>query len=249
MIKMSKTATLKPSLLAVFEDGRKHPAVIILPGGGYVYTTPYEGAPVAAKINIFDCQSFVLDYTAYTNKLQVTNDMMLEVVNKSIDLLNENADEWYIVTSRMYLCGFSAGGHVAALAVNRYSDDIDLVILGYAALDLKQNTIDTANLDKGFDGDLLAILKLFTVKPIDSVSAKTPRTFLWHMFGDAQVSVVSSYEYVQKLVEEGVPCEGHVYQRGKHGISLTSRASAKSPENIDAQIASWVQLVGEWIYH
>ncbi|SRR6266487_1477327 len=137
MINISRTATLTPYLLAVFEDGRRHPAVIILPGGGYVYTTPHEAAPVAAMFNTVDCQSFVLDYTTYTKDPQVTNDMMLEEVKQSLELLKKNADQWHIDTSRLYLCGFSAGGHLAALASNEYPDEIDRVILGYAALDLK----------------------------------------------------------------------------------------------------------------
>ena len=240
MINISRTATLTPYLLAVFEDGRRHPAVIILPGGGYVYTTPHEAAPVAAMFNTVDCQSFVLDYTTYTKDPQVTNDMMLEEVKQSLELLKKNADQWHIDTSRLYLCGFSAGGHLAALASNAYPDEIDRVILGYAALDLKGHTIQRGNLSE--------VAKLFARKPIDSVSAKTPRTFLWHTYEDTQVPVASSYEYLHKLVENGVACEAHIYQKGKHGMSLASRASAKSPDEIDHHLASWVQLTGEWIY-
>src|SRR6266567_4315012 len=123
--------------------------------------------------NTVDCQSFVLDYTTYTKDPQVTNDMMLEEVKQSLELLKKNADQWHIDTSRLYLCGFSAGGHLAALASN---------------------------------------------------------------------------EYLHKLVENGVACEAHIYQKGKHGMSLASRASAKSPDEIDHHLVSWVQLTGEWIY-
>ena len=91
-------------------------------------------------------------------------------------------------------------------------------------------------------------MRLFAVKPIDTVSPRTPPTFLWHTFEDAVVPVSSSLEYLLRLVENGVPCEAHVYQRGRHGMALGTRASAKSPAEIDDQVASWGRLVGEWLW-
>jgi acetyl esterase/lipase len=247
MIRLSETATLTPFLAPVFQDGRLHPAVIVLPGGGFAFTTPREGAPVARMFNGLDCAAFVLDYTTCDRNPGTTNELMLEEVRTAIDLLGERADEWHVDPSRISLCGFSAGGHLAALAGNAFADDVDRVILCYPALDLKGHTLDTAKTGR-CDGDSADLMRLFAVKPIDTVSPRTPPTFLWHTFEDAVVPVSSSLEYLLRLVENGVPCEAHVYQRGRHGMALGTRASAKSPAEIDDHVASWGRLVGEWLW-
>lgn len=248
MIQISETATLTPFLAPVFQDRRTHPAVIVLPGGGYAFTTPREGAPVARMFNGLDCAAFVLDYTTCDRNPGTTNDLMLVEVRAAIDLLRERAAEWHVDTSRISLCGFSAGGHLAALAGNAFADDLDRVILCYPALDLKGKRLDTAGMRGRFDGDSADLMRLFARKPIDSVSPKTPRTFLWHTFEDAVVPVAGSYEYLLRLVQNGVPCEAHIFEKGTHGMALATRASAKSAAEIDDHVASWGRLVGEWLW-
>ncbi len=248
MIRISGTATLTPFLAPVYQDGRSHPAVIVLPGGGYAFTSPREGAPVARTFNGFDCAAFVLDYTTCDRNPETTNGLMLEEVKATIDLLGERAAEWHIDSARISLCGFSAGGHLAALAGNTFAGDLDRVILCYPALDLKGHRLDTAKRSGRFAGEPPDPMRLFEVKPIDSVSPGTPRTFLWHTYGDAVAPVSSSYQYLLRLVENGVPCEAHIYQQGTHGMALATRASAKSPAEVDDHVASWTRLVGEWLW-
>lgn len=248
MQQISATATLAPFLAPVFQDRRTHPAVIVLPGGGYAFTTPREGAPVARMFNGLDCAAFVLDYTTCDRDPRTTNEQMLGEVRDAIDLVRERAGEWHVDPARISLCGFSAGGHLAALAGNAFAADLDRVILCYPALDFKGARLDTAGMRGRFDGDAADLMRLFERRPIDSVSPDTPRTFLWHTYGDAVAPVSSSLEYLLRLVENGVPCEAHIYEQGRHGMSLATRASAKSPEEVDDHVASWADLVGEWLW-
>jgi len=69
-----------------------------------VYTTPHEAAPVAAMFNTVDCQSFVLDYTTYTKDPQVTNDMMLEEVKQSLELLKKKMQTSGISILHVCIC-------------------------------------------------------------------------------------------------------------------------------------------------
>jgi acetyl esterase/lipase len=247
-IRLSATARLTPFLCPVFQDRRLHPAVIVLPGGGYAFTTPREGSTAARMFNGFDCAAFVLEYSTYDRNPETTTDLMLGEVRAAIDLVRSRATEWHVDPGRICLCGFSAGGHLAALAGNAFPAEVDRVILCYPALDLKGNRIELTGAGREAGADPDALMRLFAPKPIETVTPRTPPTFLWHTFEDAIAPVISSYEYLLRLVGNGVPCEAHVYQRGRHGLALANRASAKAPGYIDDHVASWTRLAGEWLW-
>jgi acetyl esterase/lipase len=247
-VRISDTATLTPFLCPVFQDRRLHPAVIVLPGGGYAFTTPREGSTAARMFNGLDCAAFVLEYTTCDRDPGTTIGQMLGEIRAAIDLVRSRAAGWHVDPSRICLCGFSAGGHLAALAGNAFAGDLARVILCYPALDLKQNRIELAGAGRDTGADPDALMRLFATKPIETVTPRTPPTFLWHTFEDAVVPVASSFEYLLRLVENGVPCEAHVYQQGRHGLALANRASAKGAGYVDDHVASWTRLAGEWLW-
>lgn len=246
-IALSGTATLTPFLSPSFSDARLHPAVLVLPGGGYAFTSPREGPPVATMFNGLDCAAFVLEYTTFDRDPTTTTGRMLGEVEAALDLIAANAEAWRVDPFRLYLCGFSAGGHLAALAGNRFGRRIDRMILCYPALRLREGWIPRTGAVAGRCADPSMLLRVFDERPIDSVSPSTPRTFLWHTVEDDVADVAGSVEYLLRLVENGVPCEAHVYGRGRHGLALATRASARSAAEVDDHVASWTRLVGEWI--
>lgn len=248
VVRISETATMRASLCPVFQDRRLHPAVIVLPGGGYAFTTPREGSTAARMFNGFDCAAFVLEYSTYDRNPATTTDLMLGEVRAAIEVVRLRAAAWHVDPARICLCGFSAGGHLAALAGNAFPTEVDRVILCYPALDLKGNRIDLTGAGRESGADPDALMRLFEPKPIETITPRTPPTFLWHTFEDAIAPVAASFEYLLQLVENGVPCEAHVYQRGRHGLALASRASAKAPDYVDDHVASWARLAGEWLW-
>lgn len=52
-------------------EAERLPVVLILPGGGYLYTSPRESSPVAVKINTHYIHAIVLHYTTVAS-LSVT---------------------------------------------------------------------------------------------------------------------------------------------------------------------------------
>lgn len=247
-IRISRTATMTPFLCPAFQDRRLHPAVIVLPGGGYAFTTPREGSTAARMLNGFDCAAFVLEYSTYDRNPGTSTELMLGEVRGALETVRERAAGWRVDPSRICLCGFSAGGHLAALAGNAFPEVLDRVILCYPALDLKGNRIELTGAGREAGADPDALMRLFAPRPIETVTPRTPPTFLWHTWEDDIVPVAASYEYLLRLVENGVPCEAHIYQRGRHGLALASRASAKAPGYIDDHVASWTRLAGEWLW-
>ena len=235
MIEISNTAVLNPFPAPKHDDGRLHPAVIILPGGGYAFTSPREAQPVATVFNNLDCTAFVLEYTTYDKNRETSLELMLGEVEKSIEQIIKNSVGWHLDPNMICLCGFSAGGHLAALAGNRFSEQIARMVLCYPALD-----IGGENLARPYS-------LMTEVKPIEGVSSKTPPTFLWHTYADEVVSVAGTYRYLSRLVECGVPCEAHIYQEGRHGLSVATPASAEEPSQIVPQVATWTGLMENWL--
>ncbi|NTV91139.1 MAG: alpha/beta hydrolase [Clostridiales bacterium] len=91
----------------------KMPAVIVCPGGGYMLTADSEAEPVAFKFAANGYQSFVLRYSTMKTGNSVFPGPLFDLARAML-ILHENAHEWNIDTKRIIVCGFSAGGHLAA---------------------------------------------------------------------------------------------------------------------------------------
>ena len=85
-------------------------AVILCPGGGYEFCSSREAEPVAYQFLAMDCHAFVLNYSVAPAVFPAS----LRQLAAAVALLREKAGEWGIDPDGIYLCGFSAGGHLAA---------------------------------------------------------------------------------------------------------------------------------------
>lgn len=92
------------------EKERLRPAVLILPGGGYEYTSDREAEPIALEFIRRGVCAFVLRYSPAPARFPQALCEALE----SIAYIREHADEWDIDTNSIAVCGFSAGGHLCA---------------------------------------------------------------------------------------------------------------------------------------
>ena len=126
--------------------GRKRPAVIICPGGGYTMISQNEGEPVALYFNRHGYHAFVLDYSVKINHPFPT---ALEELAKAVSVVRKYMDVW-LIENEISVAGFSAGGNLA-LSLGIYykeaflteklgltSEQIrpDRLILGYPAVTL-----------------------------------------------------------------------------------------------------------------
>lgn len=114
---------------------KKRPAIIICPGGSYLFTATKEGEPVAFRFLAKGYHTFVLRYRTYY-KERVTDVNQTPSINEtahypehvydlmeSIRIIKENAEEWCIDTENIFVLGFSAGAHVAASLGVKWDDD------------------------------------------------------------------------------------------------------------------------------
>lgn len=82
---------------------------------------------------------------------------------------------------------------------------------------------------------------------INYIGQDTPPTFLWHTFEDELVSPLNSINYAKALYELGIPCDLHVYQKGRHGLSLADKTSAKKEREVNPRVATWAPLAVSWL--
>lgn len=109
-------------------SGKPRKAMIVVPGGFYLYKSRRENDPVRLAWENLGYQTFLLDYSTIWTKNFVRD--CEEIINQpacpcpsqarqllmSIKLLRQKADEFEIDPDQIFVTGFSAGGHVAALA-------------------------------------------------------------------------------------------------------------------------------------
>ena len=109
------------------EDGGFHPAMLVVPGGGYFVVSPTESRLVADKFYEAGYHTFILTYTVNCGDMR--NFLNLPIaplgtqpltdISRAISCIRVHAQEWHVDCSHVAACGFSAGAHLtASLAVH-----------------------------------------------------------------------------------------------------------------------------------
>ena len=238
-----------------YSKGRKRPAILALPGGGYGFTSQREATPIALEFAASGMSAFILHYSVAP---EVRFPTELVQVYSAIRLIRENADEWNIDPEKIYLCGFSAGGHLAASAgvfwnrdwVHKLGFESDAhkpngLILNYPVITCGEFA------HRGSFENLLgdhysdALLELNSLEK--QVSADTPRCFIWHTAEDDAVPVPNSLMFASALAANQIPFEMHIYPHGGHGLSLANELVC-SQDGVFPKIQTWVPFAKEWIW-
>lgn len=246
----------RPVLDTYVLDGAKmRGAVLVLPGGGYEFTSDREGEPIANQFTAAGFHAFVLWYSVSPHR----HPQPIRDVSRALCLIRENASQWHIDPDKIAVAGFSAGGHLAASIGVHWNkpwlaDVPGLVRNGNKpnALILSYPVITSGPLaHRGSFTNLLGSdppasdLQMMSLEM--QVGSQTPPAFLWHTFEDGAVPVENSLLFASALRQAGVPFEFHVYPEGGHGLSLATAETAWEGQGIDPHVGSWVRLCMEWL--
>jgi len=232
--------TLTPFLL---ENGKTNSVVLVFPGGAYCKRAAHEGEPIAKMLNDGGVSAFVLNYRVAPYK----HPTMLTDALRAIKYVRYYAEKFQIDPERIGVLGFSAGGHLAATAMEQFDygthdgDEIDKVssrpnagVLCYAALSLG----DFPSMQTVLFGDRIDEKLTYLLSGENSVRDDCPPAFLWHTADDAVVNVKNSLNMAIALKQKNIPFELHVFPYGRHGLGLAET---------DANVSQWAHLLHNWL--
>jgi acetyl esterase/lipase len=226
-------------------------AVVVFPGGAYrELAGNLEGRQIADWFTARGFHAFILSYRLASNGYLLP--VPLLDARRAIQTVRGRAQDYHIDPNRIVLIGFSAGGHLAALAatqpvpgkpdaddpIDRSSSRPDYLVLGYPWIGAISS--DTSH---------LSYCKLFNVmdrcealrtaySPDLFVTKDTPPTFWYHTFDDGTVPVEQGLRFYEALVKAGVPAEAHIFAKGPHGTGLGRG---------DAALDQWPNLLENWL--
>lgn len=255
----------EPKLYAYLLDPIKdyrpapRPAVLICPGGAYAYTSDREAEPLALYFLAAGIPTFVLRYSV-AEVSDAKFPTSLREVSLAMAYIRAHGGEWAIDPQRVFVCGSSAGGHLAASLGVHW--DKELVwkgagipfgenrpagtILMYPVISSgeKQHVGSFHNLmGETETPELREFLSLEK-----QVSGNTPPAFLWHTFEDPSVPVENSLLYAAALAKHHIPFELHVYPRGGHGLALANElTSLGDPALVVPECQEWVANAIRWV--
>ena len=225
-------------------QNRNRPAIVVCPGGGYLYCSPREAEPVALRYAARGFHAFILRYSVGWDAAGFSP---LQEVSWVIGYLREHAEELHIDPNKIATCGFSAGGHLALAAGVKGENKPNAMILGYPVI----TSGEFAHRDSFTNllGESAALELLEYVSLENRVTASAPPAFLWTTYTDEIVPMENTMLFASALRRAGVPFELHVYSVGEHGLGLAGKGTENHlGERVCPPCEGWVPLACAWLH-
>ena len=234
----------------------KRPAMLVIPGGGYsCVCSDREGEPIALAFTARGMNAFVLHYTVKpADPYKPLSDASL-----AMKWIREHAEELSVISEKIYVVGFSAGGHLAATLGTMWNDEhlnemtgIKFGVNRPAGMILCYPVISASGHPGSFKNLLGAEFENTELRHAFSanerVSEHTCPAFIVHTASDDVVPVKNALEMAEALSEHGIPFELHIYPKGPHGMALAnSDTNMGKSELTDTAYARWVDDVMIWM--
>lgn len=234
---------------------QERPAILLMPGGAYRFTSDREAEPIALRLNAMGYHVAVLRYSCAPAAFP----QALWECAAAFRFLRENAAEYHINKERILTMGFSAGGHLAAsfgifwnhpLITNVFHDPslrpfaqilcYPVISSGTMAHEESFRNLLQEDYDKPEMRQFVSLER--------QVHSDVPRTFLWHTYSDPTVPVANSLLFASALVKAGVLCELHVYDKGPHGLATAGKLTRRCDgEKLQPECESWIPLLETWL--
>ncbi len=242
------------------EGMAQRPAVVILPGGAYYGVSFREGEPIAFRFMSAGIVAFVLTYSVGE---KAAFPRPLIDVSLAMRYIKKHAETYHVDENRVFVAGFSAGGHLAASVgtlwhldcLKTEGDDPANAPQKPAGMILAYPVIssETALMEPNSFYNLLGTrnptdeeLKRYSIEKC--VDSRTVPAFLMHTFEDTCVPVGNSLVMAEALAANGISFEMHIYPYGGHGLSTADpETSLGNPVCEIPKVAGWLDLAIDWL--
>ena len=208
-------------------------AVIVCPGGGYnILAYSHEGTEICEWLNSLGITAGLLKYRVPRRESLEKHAAPLQDAQRAIGLMRNRAAEWKVDPKRVGILGFSAGGHLATMALTSdgtrsYEADPSLdsasPVPNFGVLVYAAYLLDEKNPD--------------ILSPEIKVTDKTPPAFLVVAHGDERFVEGSARFYIE-MRRKNRSCELHIFAKGGHGFGF---------RNTEEEIRQWPALAGKWM--
>ena len=236
----------------------KTDALLVIPGGGYSQVcSDREGENICITFAALGMKCFWLNYST---KEKSKFPRPLYEASLAMIYIKEHAEEYGIDPERIFVVGFSAGGHLAAsLGTLWHLPELNEMlgkpygmnrpcgmILSYPVLCYFETThMGTFRNAMGTQTPSEADIERVSLER--HVDEKTVPAFIWHTADDPGVDVRNSIMYMNALAKNKIYFESHIYPHGPHGMALANSTTHIREGFTDNRIAEWPRLAREWM--
>ncbi len=232
-------------------EGR--PFVLVIPGGGYSWCSAREAEPIAMRFLAAGYNAAVLWYSV----APATFPSALEEAAQAVALIRSH-EEWNV--GKVFACGFSAGGHLAASLGVLWNDPMlamatgldpqnyrpDGIILSYPVITSGEKRHDGSfrNLLGDLYEDEVAREQVSLEKQVteDAVPA-----FIWHTYTDTCVPVENSLWLATAYAEKKIPLELHIFPIGSHGLATGNTETTGENAPGTPEVNAWLDMAARWM--
>ena len=249
----------QPSVMYIHEPkvNKTKTAVIVCPGGSYHHLGLYNEGYCSAKwFSENGITAFMLKYRS--NESLYNHPAMLEDIQRAIQIVRENADEFGIDASKVGVIGYSAGGHLVTMAGEfgeRFNEleklgietDVslrpDFVMPIYPVVSMQDDISH-----KWSRRSLLGKNQTQERKDLFSMELQVPDnmppTYIVVCKDDNVVDYNNSLRLYDALLAKNIQnCELHVYEWGKHGFGMLNGPFMKEFK-WNEPLLEWIKKIG-----
>lgn len=242
-------------------------AVIVCPGGSYFWhDRKTEGMDVARWLQSVGISAFVLEYRVGGIESFITHsrlvrrgnrypDMLCDIL-RAIELVRCDSDSYGTDPSRVGVMGFSAGGHLAVLAGERFDKSIgaggsdislrpDFIVSVYPVVTFMQDCMHRRS-RRGIMGEGRGVTSLLadTLSLERHVRPDMPPVFLMNCRDDRTVNYRNSELLDSALSHVGVQHRYLQYETGGHGFGVTASKTSSEAAQWPGELLKWLSDMG-----
>ena len=210
-------------------------AAVICPGGGYEFVSmEHEGDAFARWIAEQGITAAVIKYRMPNHHPEVP----LEDVEQALRVMKgEIPGAGELSVQRVGIIGFSAGGHLAAMAATVGRVRPDFMVLFYPVITAAKELAHEGSFDNLLGRERTEELNArYSLE--NRVTETTPPTILFLADDDDCVPALNAVSFYRALKEHGVAASLHIYPSGQHGWGILDRFPYKS---------AWQSALTDWL--